>query len=214
MRAQNTSVMSLLTFAWDVRAFQFADVPSWVWSDRFDVSFTPEKSEKLPEPGANRSDAEAYFSRTRQRLQAVLQDRFGLILRAEMRTMPVYALTISRNGNKLSPGDAKVFPSIHADGRQATAKSATMKMLTDLLSSQLDRPVVNETGLDGIYDFKLEWSAESNGAPPTQDDGAAGSAGGPSIFTALSEQLGLRLESKKAPAQVYVIEKIEKPSEN
>ncbi|HTA46683.1 MAG TPA: TIGR03435 family protein [Bryobacteraceae bacterium] len=214
LRAQNTPVMALLTFAYDVRGFQFVDVPSWVWNDHFDVSFTPDKSEKLPEPGTARSDMDAFFGRTRQRLQAVLRDRFGVVLRAETRTMPVYALTISKSGYKLTAGDVAVFPSVNANERQATAKSASMKMLADLLSSELDRPVVNETGLDGIYDFKLEWTPEIDPAPPAANDGPAAAGGGPSIFTALSEQLGLRLESKRAPARVYVIEKIEKPSEN
>lgn len=206
LRAENTSVMSLLTFAYDVRGFQFVEVPLWVWSDHFDVSFTPDRSEKLPEPGTARSDADAFFSRTRQRLQAVLRDRFGLILRPETRTMPVYALVATRTGHKLTTGDAAVFPAMHADEGHVTAKSASIKMLTDLLSSLLDRPVIDDTGLTGIYDFKLDWT-------PDLDQQSPGTAG-PSIFTALSEQLGLRLDSKREPAPVYVIEKIEKPHEN
>lgn len=81
-------------------------------------------------------------------------------------------------------------------------EGAYIKGLTETLSNVLGRPVTNETGLDGPYDYKLEWTPEGS------------DAGGPSIFTALTEQLGLRLESKKGPVQVFVIEKIEKPSEN
>lgn len=207
LRAQNTPALALLTFAYDVREFQFADVPPWVRDETFDLSFTPDRSEKLPEQGTPRNEIDAFFSRNRQRLQAVLRDRFGLVLRAESRTMPVYALAISKSGSKLTPGDSAVFPSVHASVNaegHVTATSASIRMLTDLLSSMLDRPVVNETGLDGIYDFKLDWT------PDTNDN----AAGGPSIFTAVSEQLGLRLEGKKAPAPVYVIEKIDKPGDN
>ncbi len=76
-------------------------------------------------------------------------------------------------------------------------------MLAKQLSGELRRPVHDETGLTGQYDFKLEWAPDLDA-----------SATGPSIFTALTDQLGLRLESKKGPVQVYVIEKIEHPSEN
>lgn len=209
LRAQNTPVLALLTFAYDVREFQFVDAPPWVTSERFDVSFTPDRSEKLPEQGTARTEIDAFFGRQRQRLQAVLRDRFSLGLRAGTRTMAVYALTVVKSGNKLATGDSAVFPSlnasINAEGH-VTAKSASVKMLAGLLSSLLDRPVIDETGLDGIYDFKLDWTPDLDSGP--QSDA------GVSIFTALSEQLGLRLESKKAPAPVYVIEKIEKPSDN
>lgn len=206
MRAENTPVMALLTFAYDVRGFQFVDVPPWLWSERFDVSFTPDRDEKALEPGTPRAEMDAFFGRTRQRLQAVLRDRFGLVLRAETRTMPVYAMEVTKSGQKLTTGDAAGFPSMHAEDGRAEATSATMKMLTDLLSSLLDRPVIDETGLKGIYDFKLEWTPDLDPQSPA--------AGGPSIFTALTEQLGLRLESKKEPAPVYVIETVKKPGEN
>ena len=85
-------------------------------------------------------------------------------------------------------------------------------MLTDSLSAQLDRTVIDDTGLSGQYDFTLEWTPDSSlQAPPTEN---AIATGGPSIFTALTEQLGLRLDSRKGPVPVYVIEKIEKPGEN
>jgi uncharacterized protein (TIGR03435 family) len=92
-----------------------------------------------------------------------------------------------------------------------TASAATIKGLTDFLSGALDHPVIDETGLSGAYDFKLEWSPDLANPDKTPD---ANAPGGPSIFTALQEQLGLRLESKRGPAPVYVIVKIEKPSEN
>jgi uncharacterized protein (TIGR03435 family) len=95
----------------------------------------------------------------------------------------------------------------------ATGPGATMKMLAGQLSIQLGRPVTNETGLDGQYDFKLEWTRDLPAGPPSSDEPVSATSG-PSIFTALTEQLGLRLESRKGPVPVYIIEKIEKPSEN
>jgi uncharacterized protein (TIGR03435 family) len=91
-------------------------------------------------------------------------------------------------------------------------------MVTNSLSSLLGRPVVNETGLDGPFDLRMQWTPESTGpmagAPPPGEPVPTANAEGPSIFTALTEQLGLRVESKKGPVGVFVIEKIEKPSEN
>jgi uncharacterized protein (TIGR03435 family) len=94
-------------------------------------------------------------------------------------------------------------PSIGSNSRQMTGTGVTVELLAQQLSFLLDRPVHDETGLTGEYDFKLA------GTSPDSDP-----ASGPSIFTALTEQLGLRLESTKGPVQVYVIEKIEHPSEN
>ena len=85
-------------------------------------------------------------------------------------------------------------------------------MLIGFLSRQLDHSVIDDTGLTGQYDFKLEWTPDSSVQVPPNEQATA--AGGPSIFTALSEQLGLRLETRKGPVPVYVIEKIEKPGEN
>ena len=87
-----------------------------------------------------------------------------------------------------------------------------MKMLADQLSLILGRPVSNETGLDGLYNFKLEWTPDAPAQP--SPDGPVNAVVGASIFTALTEQLGLRLESRRGPVPVYVIEKIEKPGEN
>jgi len=88
-----------------------------------------------------------------------------------------------------------------------------MKMLAESLAGELGRPVTDETGLDGLYDFKLEWTRDSPAGPPSPDEPVSATVG-PSIFTALTEQLGLRLESRRGPVPVYVIEKIEKPGEN
>jgi hypothetical protein len=133
------------------------------------------------------------------------------VLRSEQRTMPIYALTVAKGGSKLVPADARRFPEIRVHDTQMTATAASIKGLIDFLSLVLNRPVVDETGLGGVYDFKLSWTPDLNSADRPADDG---SSGGPSIFTAMEEQLGPRLESNRGPTPVYVIVKIEKPSEN
>jgi uncharacterized protein (TIGR03435 family) len=215
LRMQNVTAMMMLTFAWEVREYQIAGAPGWTSSDRFDVTFTPDKTETALGPGIAATELESVMGRQKQRTQAVLRDRFGLILRAETHELPMYALILARGGHKLSPptvADHGVYLQRRATQLVASGPGATMKMLADQLSLILGRPVSNETGLDGLYDFKLEWVPDS--APTGPANERAATSDGPSIFTALSEQLGLRLESRKGPVPVYVIEKIEKPRDN
>ncbi len=213
LKAENSSVMSLLRIAYNLRSFQFADVPSWVWSERFDVILTPDREEKLPGPGTPRAEGEAFYKRNQQRLQAVLRDRFGLVLRAERRTMPVYALTVAKGGSKLAlAADPKSFSEIRVNNGRVVATSAGIGSLLAFLEDATSRPVVDETGLQGTYDFTLSWTPDDPPAGPPEEYRAP--ADGPSLFTAIAEQLGLRLEERKAPAPVLVIEKIEKPSED
>jgi len=146
------------------------------------------------------------FNRHRQRMQAVLRDRLGLVLRAETKDLPVYALTVAKGGHKLAPPTERGF-GMRTGRDRIAASGASIKQLTDSLSSLLGRPVINETGLEGPFDFNLQWTPDAQLATPGENAGA-------SIFAAIQEQLGLKLESKKGPVSVFVVEKIEKPSEN
>ena len=214
IRSQNTPVMMLLTFAYDVRDYQFIGVPGWVRAERYDISFTPDKPEGAPGPGMSRQQLEGMFNRNRQRMQAVLRDRFNLVLRAETHELPIYALSIARNGMKLNPAaDPKAMHLSMSRGK-ITATAVDLKMLADSLSGLVGRFVANQTGLDASYDFTLEWTPDSPGPPKQPGEPMEANESGPSLFTALTEQLGLRLESKKGPVPVYVIERIEKPSAN
>ena len=211
LRTENMSVMQLLTFAYSVPDYQFSGAPGWVSSDAYDVILTPEKAEEPLGPDPTLNTAVALQSRNRQRLQAVLRDRFGLVLRAATHELPIYRLTQARSGAKLAvhpAGGPQHYLRSHGPGH-LEAVGMPIKMLADNLSRTLGRPVTDESGLTGQYDFKLDWVPDPGSSPAQPDDAA-----GPSIFTALNEQLGLHLESAKGPVQVYVIEKIEHPSEN
>jgi uncharacterized protein (TIGR03435 family) len=214
IRMQNVTAMNMLTFAYDVRTYQFAGAPGWLQSDRFDVSFTPDKAEIAPAPGMGRPQLEGWMNRNRQRLQAVLRDRFGLVLRAETHELPVYALVVAKNGPKLTPAADPKAMNMTANRGKMEGKAVYLKTLTDSLSGLLGRHVTNETGLDGPYDFKLEWTPDAPVQPPQPGEPAELADAGTSIFTALTEQLGLKLESKKGPVPVFVIERITKPTEN
>ena len=141
------------------------------------------------------------MDRNAMRLQSVLRDRFGLVLRSEHREMSIYRLVTAKGGAKLTlhtSGDAS--PSLSSNGRQITGTNVTVWMLAQQLSQLLGRPVHDETNLEGQFDFKV--SPEPDG--PMSE----------SLFTALPDQLGLKLESAKGPVQVYVVEKLEQPTEN
>ncbi len=129
-----------------------------------------------------------------QMLQALLADRFQLKLHRETKELPAYELVVSKNGHKLK--DATEDPSLHTvwnSGRvveKYSGKKVPMTELAFVLKTQAGRPVIDKTGLTGKYDFELQWA-------PGDAPAADGSA--PSIFTAVQEQLGLKLESTKAP---------------
>jgi bla regulator protein BlaR1 len=160
------------------------------------------------------------LSRQRQMLQKLIADRFQLEIRHEYQERSIYALVVDKGGPKMKPNnDLKSAPAplIRFTGRgRATAQIVSMSYVVQFLTSQVGRMVVDQTGLKGSYDFTLEWTpdpaleARGGGAP----NGSPPAEGGPSIFTALREQLGLRLESTKGPIEFIVIDHVERASLN
>lgn len=151
-------------------------------------------------------------------LQTLLADRFNLKVHSETRDAPAYDLVIASRG----PKNMKTEPDSetrHLDWRGRTHLTAHALSLADLakpiLTAQMGCPVEDKTGLSGKYDFTLDWSVDSMAiAGPESDSGPAPEPSGPSIFTALQEQLGLRLKPTKTPMESIVIDHIERPSEN
>ena len=171
-------------------------------------------------------------------LQSLLSECLKLTVHRETKELPVYALVVAKDGRKLhetKPGDTypngiqgrdgiaragSISLTDGAGGRsEFTGQGITMASLPQTLSEQLHRTVLDKTGLAGIYDLKLEWTpAESQALKeidrdPMPDSPPADSLG-PSIFTALQEQLGLKLESQRGPIEILVIDHVEKPSED
>jgi uncharacterized protein (TIGR03435 family) len=142
-------------------------------------------------------------------LQTLLADRFKLALHREVREMSVYGLVVARNGPKLSPtkDDTK---SMISGGTDTVFEGISMDVLANVLTSSLDRPVLDETGLKGKYDFKLTWAERKRKGPP--QEGAPTDV--PSVFTALPAMVGLRLEARRAPMEVLVVDHVERPTEN
>jgi uncharacterized protein (TIGR03435 family) len=219
--ARNVTAMQALSFAYAAENYQFTGAPGWAHSERFEIRFTPDRTEIVPGPQTSHTAYDGWLGRQRLRMQAVLRDRFSLALRAETRELPIYVLTVAKGGHKLAaPAHPERGQNASVNGgQQIVGTNATMKALAGLVSMVLGRPVRDETGLDGAYDFKLDWAPDSTQAlqGPVARPGEPAPASEPgrgSIFAALTEKLGLRLESKKGPVPVYVIEKIEKPSDN
>jgi uncharacterized protein (TIGR03435 family) len=150
-------------------------------------------------------------------LQTLLAERFKLVFHREAKEMAVYALVVSKNGPKLKEATDEGATQIAPDGREIRFERASMGMLAGAIARNVDRPVVDATGLKGLYNFKLAWSDDDRPKPNRAAAGAADASDpgeAPSIFTALQERLGLRLEPRKAPVDVLVIDHIEKPSAN
>jgi uncharacterized protein (TIGR03435 family) len=201
-RIKNTSVVGMISVAYHVQDYQILGAPGWASGQGYDVIFTPDKSEPPLGDQPTLQQLQGSDQRNSQRMQAVLRDRFGLVLRSEIREMQVYNLTQATSGHKLSTHDtSKHGPTMNFnDGHEIVGVDVTVPMLAQGLAMILHNPVVDETHIDGQFDFKL---APDSDGPMSE-----------SIFTALPGQLGLKLESVKGPVQVYVVEKIEQPSEN
>jgi uncharacterized protein (TIGR03435 family) len=156
MRARNVTTLEALAFAYAVQDYQFVEVPSWARSERFEITFTPDRSEIDLERGTKPEALDGWFTRQRQRMQAVLRDRFSLVLHRETRELPLYELRVARNGHKLSaPAHPERSQTLNINGgRQVIATTAAMKSFAESLSLILGRPVHDETGLEGAFDFR------------------------------------------------------------
>jgi uncharacterized protein (TIGR03435 family) len=190
------NVQQVLCEAYRVFVYQLAGGPGWLETDRFDISAV------IP-AGTQRDQVPLMF-------QALLVDRFKLALHRETREMSVYALVVGKNGPKLKAAESATGISSHSDGGPIHVTAATgMDAFANYLSQRLDRPVLDQTGLKGPFEITLDWAPDSPQRPGASDD-----LSGPSIFTALQEQLGLKLEGRKVPVEILVIDHAEKPSEN
>jgi len=201
---------------------QIIGEPAWSSTEGFDI-------EAKVAPADVPTLAKMTFEQRRTMFQSILADRFKLAVHHETRELPVYVLSIAKGGPKFKPS-APDDPAATTPRRKGmmmnrgklTATDAQFSMLVTMLSRELGRTIVDKTGLSDTYDFTLEWTPDEGAGGPQPAGAATGpeAAGapptipGPSIFTAVQEQLGLKLESTKAPLDVIVIDHIEKPSEN
>jgi uncharacterized protein (TIGR03435 family) len=212
MQASNVTLKFLIMMAYDVQPQQVSGGPGWMDSDRFNVNA------KGPEGEAGLSP-EAHRQLTRQRLQALLAERFALVVRKESKEMTGYALVVAKGGPKMTESPSPESRGIRQNRGELNGQGISMDLLARQVGIQLGRRVVDKTGLTGRYDFTLKWSPQPGeggllGRPGAAVPGEAAESSGPSLFTALQEQLGLRLESQKVAGDLIVVERADKPSEN
>jgi uncharacterized protein (TIGR03435 family) len=225
----NMTLKELIVIAWRIQPFQISGGPAWLDSVHYDVAA---KSENSSKPGE-----------MPLMIQALLEDRFRLTFHLETKELPIYALVMAKKDGKLGPRltESKVggctppdlskppplpepgkVPALGCGGlimqpRLLRGVGVTVEPLIPMLSRLLGRTVVDKTGLTGKFDITMEWTPDESQLmqlPPDAPKPPPADPSGPSIFTALQEQLGLKLESQKGPVEIFVIERAEKPSEN
>ena len=238
LTATGATLKMLIKTAYQVEDHQIAGAPNWFDSEKYDIEAKVDRSvaEELPKLSEDRRALE-----TQRMLQALLADRLKLTLHRETKELPVYELVIVKNGPKLQeakPGDPSASEIKRPDGlpagphtmrmsmeggaRELTGQGLPVASLVRLLSGQLHRTVLDKTGLTAKYNFTLKWTADQSvpmfrgteGGQPAPDTAPPPESSGPSLFTAIQEQLGLKLESQKGPVEIIVIDHVEKPSEN
>lgn len=208
--ATNVPLKLLITVAYRIRADQVAGGPAWIGTDLYDINAKAERPSSIEE--------------LHLMLQSLLADRFKLQFHREIKELPIYALMVDKGGAKLQPHEAKSAGDPWIDNTfehfpQMTmhAKFAPMDYFAWRLSTMLDRPVVDLTKLTGGYDFELKFTRElPPGTPPEGAllNGTPIDTSGPTIFEAIRQQLGLKLERQKGPVDIMVIDHAEKPAEN
>lgn len=194
-RATNTWIKYVVEKAYDLKDYQVSGGPAWITSDRFDID-------------AKAGDAGAGEPQMRLMLQTLLTERFQLKIRQETKEFPVYDLVVAKGGPKiraLKPGDQS---NCRRDNSEICGLR-TMPQLADFLTNAAGRPVFDKSEIQGDYDLLLNfdvYEARNQTAPPDYNK--------PPLAIALQEQLGLKLEPRKASLPVLVIEGIHRPTEN
>lgn len=227
----NMPVRQLIAFAYQLQPFQLVGGPSWIGSDRFDIIAKLEGDPEFPLPGTGADPIQLA-------MRTLFADRFKLKLHQESREMDIYALVLAKPasgpgaGLKQSTTDCQAIARARRGGPPGPPPPGTpfcglmgmpgqirmggfpLSQMTTMLAGLTGRMVVDRTGLTGTWDFTLTFQAEMRGQPPPGVDLPAPDPTAPSIFTALQEQLGLKLESTKGPVDVTVIDAIEHPTED
>ena len=212
IRAVNQTLLKLVTNAYNVRDFQVEGGPSWMKTDRFDIVAKEDHPDPTHPRDMTASQRDAYMEKHRERLRNLLTDRFHLVVKQETREHPGYVLTVGKGGSKLraSGPETKANTRVSVGGGRGrvSAEGISLNLVATVLAQILGRNVVNQTGIQRVVDLTLEWTPDAVLSDPSLDSNTG------SLFTAVQEQLGLKLESKKVPTEIIIVERVEKPTEN
>jgi uncharacterized protein (TIGR03435 family) len=209
----NVPLENVIVNAYGVPAFRILEAPGWIKRERFDISA------RIPDGAPS--------GQQRSMLQSLLEERFKLRVHREAREQPIYTVVVARSDGRLGPrlkqssadcatansasavpfspdGPCAALFGVGLAGGRIISRGQPLTRVISALSMAVSRGVVDRTGLQGPFDVELEWSSDVGAA--------ATSANAPSIFTALQEQLGLRLEPSRGPVDVLVIDSVERPT--
>jgi len=197
---QNQSLRGLAAIAWTLQDNQVEGGPKWMDSDRFLIQARTAGPSDDPE--------------MRLMLRSLLKERFQFAFHMETKVVPGFALVTAKSGLKIQPAQNPTGSRSTSNHGKLEAQGMSMEKLAVWLARTLGSPVSDATGAAGVYDFKLEWDPASVRPAATQDAQTTDAPTAPSIFTALQDQLGVKLEARKVERQILVVDRAEKPSEN
>jgi uncharacterized protein (TIGR03435 family) len=212
-RAANVSAKMLIRWAFEMPETRILGGPTWFTTTMFDIDAKADAALSAKMQGLS-SDAGRHEKE--RMVRGLMAERFKLATHIETRELPIYALVVGKGGPKL--GAIQTGGTTVNSGRahMEVQGSNSVGLLAEELAKIVGRVVVDKTGIEGRYDLKLSWTPDDGAAPVLNGSGSSSAAAdsGPSIFTAIEEQLGLKLEPQKGPVEVLVIDHVEMPSEN
>jgi uncharacterized protein (TIGR03435 family) len=197
---ENETVESMIAIVYGLQAKQIVDVPDWCTKDHWDIKGVPDEA------------GQPNWPQYREMVRKLLEERFGLKFHREKRELSIFAMTVAKGGSKLVASKGEMNGMLDQTGSNNGVEQSwkytnnTMEDFAQGMQDFLDRPVVDETGLKGKFDFRLEWTGDGAVNPDPKAP--------PGLFTAVQEQLGLKIEPTKGPAEVLVVERVERPSAN
>lgn len=206
-RTQNISLKALIQFAFTMPESRIIDAPAWTTSQFFDIE-AKSTDEALNQRLHDLPSDQAKPIKLAM-IQALLADRFGLKTHREQRELPIYELVVAKSGAKLTPSKSGGL-TINHGSYYFNGQGITMPLIAQELARDAGRVIIDKTNLPGRFDIDLRWQPDD--APPMKLNGEELSL--PSLFTALQEQLGLRLEPTKGPVDVLVIDSVQQPTAN
>jgi uncharacterized protein (TIGR03435 family) len=201
LTATNVSVGYLIRFSFALKDYQIERLPGWAENERYDIAAKGAADEP--------SDKAAALAQEQARVRQLLAERFGLTAHRETKQMPVYLLVEAKGGARLTAHNDGTGSGTRNACGHLTGKRLTLDTVATVLSRELGREVLNQIALPGKYDFQLDWTPDAGPCP-----GVDGARVLPFIFTAIQEQLGLKLESGKGAVQVLIIDRLERASDN
>lgn len=197
---ENQTVMSIICFAYAINEAQIVNAPKWFTEQRWDIDGVPD------------TEGEPNVNQYQRMVQKLLTTRFGVQMHHDKRGLSRYSLRVAKGGPKLAKSKSDPDAGMDENGwgqgsqRYMEFTNSNMSDLTLCLQASADKPIINETNLAGRYDFLLHWTP--NEARATEPNAA------PGLFTAIQEELGLKLEATRGPTDVLVIDAATQPTQN